>query len=950
MPDSKSEESRLNKEQKRATETFIGPVLVIAGAGTGKTTVIVERINRLMSKGTSPDRILALTFTEKAAAEMLDRINESVAGYQLELPVMTFNAYGESLLRRYAADIGLNRNFITLGESAQIVFLRERIDELGLDYFAPIGRPDGLLSDIANYFSLLKQNVITPEAYLQYVQGMPSSDEGEQLNKRKHKELASAYDAYLRLSREANVIDYDDQIYLIIELFTKRTNVLQEVQASYDYVMVDEFQDTNAMQSVFIDLVAAGQKNLFVVGDDDQSIYGWRGATLTNILDFTQRYPDAKEITLVQNYRSTKEILDSAYRLIRHNNPHRLEERLHINKRLVAQTSGESPITHSFATIDEELAWIANDIKERITNGANPGSIAILARRNSTIQLLDQHLDYVEVEHAIAGQRYELYHEPTVRMLLEGLRTVADPTDNTSLYHTLIGPLFSLPPHQLTKLSATAKRNHESLMETIDQSDDTELEETRKAINTIKSWREMIGISTVGQLAYEMLTSSGYKDKLYKAAEDDALAATAASRLAELFKTMKEFERIALQPSVVQYVEALPALQAAGDGGEDGTLDLSGRAVNVLTIHKSKGLEWPVVYIADCTEGSFPLRETARGIRLPNGLGAAFESAANAHMAEERRLMYVAMTRAKDTLILTHAQTHSSGTIRKPSRFLEEAFGEHEFTKPTEDAGSRLRITGFGKELPYSLPIPPTMLNDGHVTLSVSQIQSYLDCPLNFYYRYILNVPEEPNPQLQYGSLMHSALEDINRSLVTGRLIDYAQLKNKLESQWPKAGYTSAKQRERALRQAQATLERVYEQSSRDRRIPVAVEEPFSFTLKDAKLSVGGRFDAVFPLGGSVEIIDYKTSNSVDTPEKAKQRATSSEQLTLYAMAWQIMHDELPALVTLDFIDTGMRGSVKKTQRGIDGAYTRLQKVADGIRVMDFRAGKDHRYCIHEVV
>jgi DNA helicase II / ATP-dependent DNA helicase PcrA len=950
MPDSTPKERKLNNEQKRAAETIVGPVLVIAGAGTGKTTVIVERINRLMSKGTSPNRILALTFTEKAAAEMLDRVNESTTGYQLELPIMTFNAYGESLLRRYAADIGLNRNFITLGESAQIVFLRERIDELGLDYFAPIGRPDGLLSDIAGYFSLLKQNVITPDTYSRYVRGMPAGDESERLNKRKHSELASAYDAYLRLSREANVIDYDDQIFLVIELFTKRPNVLKEVQAGYDYIMVDEFQDTNAMQSVLIDLVCAGQKNLFVVGDDDQSIYGWRGATLANILDFTQRYPDAQEITLVQNYRSTREILDSAYRLIRHNNPHRLEERLHINKRLVAQTSGQAPITHSFATIDEELAWIAADIKQRIANGANPGSIAVLARRNSTIQLLDQHLDYAEVEHVIAGQRYELYHEPAVRMLLEGLRTVADPTDNTSLYHTLIGPLFSLSPHQLTNLSATAKRNHESLMEAIDQSGNAELEEARQAINTIKSWREMIGISTVGQLAYEMLTGSGYKEKLYKSAEGDPLAATAASRLAELFKTMKEFERIALQPSVVQYVEALPALQAAGNGGEDGTLDLSGRMVNVLTIHKSKGLEWPVVYIADCAEGSFPLRETARGMRLPDGLGAAFESEANAHMSEERRLMYVAMTRAKDTLILTHAQAHSSGAIRRPSRFIEEAFGEHEFTKPAEDAGSRLRITGFGKELPYSLPIPTTILNDDQVTLSVSQIQSYLECPLNFYYRYILNVPEEPNPQLQYGSLMHNLLEDINRSLVMGKLINYAQLKSKLESQWPKAGYTSVKQRERAFRQAQATLKRVYEQASGDRRIPVAVEEPFSFTLKDARLSVGGRFDAVFPMGSSVEIVDYKTSSSVDTPEKAKQRASGSEQLTLYAMAWQIMHDKLPVLVTLDFIDTGMRGSVKKTQRGIEGAYSRLQTVADDIRAMDFRAGKDHRYCIHGVI
>jgi DNA helicase II / ATP-dependent DNA helicase PcrA len=940
-----NENAELNKQQQLAVNTDGGPVLVIAGAGTGKTRVIVERISRLISSGTSPSRLLALTFTEKAAAEMLDRVNEARGTYELELPIMTFNAYGESLLRRYAADIGLGRNFSVIGDSAQIVFLRERIDALELDYFAPLSRPDGLLSDIADYFSQLKQNVVTPQDYHAFVKNIPTEDMGQKLDKKKHRELANAYEAYMRLCREANVIDYDDQIYLLIELFRQRPNVLKEVQESYDYVMVDEFQDTNTMQSVLVDMIAGKEQNLFVVGDDDQSIYGWRGATLANILDFKNHYKDAKEITLIQNYRSTKEILDSAYRLIMHNNPHRLEERLNINKQLKTERTGLPPSIYFFITLDEELQWIAEDIKRRVTEGVSPGSIAVLARRNATIQRLHTHLDYLEVDHAVIGQRYELYKDQAVRVLLEAIKATVDPLDNTSLYHTLTGPIFSLSTQILGQAASSARRQHQSLQETIDSSEEAEMTDAKKTLEQIKEWREKSSVLTVGKLAYEILTDSGYKDRLYTAAQTDVEAAVAIGRLSELFNILREFEQIALQPSAVQFIDSLPALQAAGDGGEDGTLDLSSEKVNILSIHKAKGLEWPVVYIADCTEGSFPLRESSRGIAMPDKFKANHATEADDHMAEERRLMYVAMTRAKDELILTHAERHTSASVRKPSRFLTEAFKADEFK--IMQASGRVEIGTFSAVQHSTIGVPPHILNGSEVILTVSQAKKYIDCPLDFYYSYVLNVPQEPDVSQEYGSLMHSLLEDINNSLLQGYLIPLTELATRLENEWPKSGYLSAQQKERAFKQGQVTLKNLYARIMAEKRIPLAVEEPFSFSLKESHLSVRGRFDVVFPLDGSVEIVDYKTSSSVDSPEKAKQRANTSEQLTLYALAWQLQHDQLPSLVSLEFIDTGMTGSLKKTQRGLDSAVARLQKVADGIRAGNFEPGKNHLFCSH---
>jgi DNA helicase-2/ATP-dependent DNA helicase PcrA len=627
-------------------------MLVVAGAGTGKTRVIVERIGKLIREGAPTRRILALTFTEKAAAEMLDRANDLVGSYLLDLPIMTFNAYGESLLRRYGADIGLSRNFLLLGESAQIVFLQEHLDDLGLDYYAPISRPDGQLGALRDFFSKLKQLVITPEIFCKYTESLPIGDEAEKLEKTKNQELAKAYKIYIELCKKNGVVDYDDQIYLCLELFKKRPNVLKIVQNSYDFVMVDEFQDTNLMQSKLVDMLVNKSQNLLVVGDDDQSIYGFRGANLSNILDFKKRYPGSQEVTLIQNYRSTKQILDRSYRLIGNNSPDRLEDRLGIDKRLTTNKVGNEPTVHVFDRLDEELRWVGEDVQSRLKKGVPAGDIAILARRNTTIKLLDEVLTQKDIDHVVAGQRYELYNEPVVRTLIEALKTVVDTDNSVSLFHTLTGPLFDISPTALANLLSQSRKEHEPLSEIIKSSPNL-LDDTKMALELINTWREDIGLKSVGQMAYQIIDSSGYKNTLLKKAKQDPASATAVMRLSELFGTFKEFEQIAGSPSTIQYIASLPALQAAGNSGEDGTLDLSGDVVNVLTVHKAKGLEWPIVYIVDCTEKSFPLNETNSGIDLPDKLKDKYYTEADEHIPEERRLMYVAMTRARDELVLT---------------------------------------------------------------------------------------------------------------------------------------------------------------------------------------------------------------------------------------------------------------------------------------------------------
>lgn len=936
---------QLNDAQQTAVDVTYGPALVVAGAGTGKTRVIVERIIRLIRSGVKPEHILALTFTEKAAGEMLDRVSEASLGAALETTIATYNGFGNDLLERYGSEWGLG-SLRLLGDTGQLVFLREHFDELELDYFAPISSPDGQLKNLADYVSLLKQQLVSPEAYEHYAAALPVTDEADALEKKKQQELATFYKTYLELCRTNQVIDYDDQIYLTIQLLHARPNILRQLQAQYQYLLVDEFQDTNPMQSALIDLLADKEQNLMVVGDDDQSIYGWRGATLANILDFKKRYPKAKDITLIENYRSTQHILDAAYRLIQNNNPDRLEVINKLDKRLHAQTSdGLAPTARHFYTFEAELTWIAEDIAARIQNGQDPAHIAVLARRNQGIQRAHEVLELHGVPHAVVGLQNDMYKQPAVRQLIEVLRAIGDPLDNLALFHTLCGPAFGLSQDELSRLSAQANRAHELLGSTITQ---TGNDVFKAALEQLEQWRLHHADMNVGDLAYAVITESGWKQRLYEHAESDTDAVVQAQALSEFFKTLKEFERIATIASVQSYLANLAVLEASGNSFGDGTLDISEALVNVLSVHKAKGLEWDTVYVIDCTEGSFPMRNYGgSGLAVPLELHAA-RSGADESMAEERRSMYVAVTRAKRELVLTYSDKHGNGAHRKPSRFLGEMF--EQATAETVDHQDQVNLELFAPRVTaQTAAVPDTILRDGLYTLSASQIECWDNCPRDFYYKHILSIPEPEGPAATYGTAIHAAIEHISKGRRSGKVPSLEEIVDLVKRALPQAGYTSVRTRERAHAQALQSVHNLYERFTTE-ALPFEVEQWFDVRVPDLPVRIKGRMDAVYPhTGGGVEIRDYKTSSGVRTPEQAKRRATSSLQLTVYALAWQLQHDELPASLALDFVETGQIGPVRRTQKALDTLHTKLERMVDNMQTSVYPLGKKHDYCVHPV-
>ena len=336
----------LTGRQRKAVTHGDGPLLIVAGAGTGKTTVITRRIAWLIAeKRAKPSEVLALTFTDRAADEMVERVDRLVPYGHNDAQIGTFHAFGDRLLREHAFEAGLSDQSTVLGRAEQVIFLREHLFELPLDRYRPLGDPTRFLSALVTLFSRLRDEDVSPECYAEVAQALTDAaaagppDAALAERAANQSELAATYAAYERLMRAADRLDFGDQVSLALRLLREHPAVLEEERSRYRYILVDEFQDTNHAQWELVRLLAADDGNVTVVGDDDQSIYRFRGAALGNILGFRAAYPGAASVVLVDNYRSRQRILDAAHQLIGHNDPNRLEAREGLDKRLRARSS-----------------------------------------------------------------------------------------------------------------------------------------------------------------------------------------------------------------------------------------------------------------------------------------------------------------------------------------------------------------------------------------------------------------------------------------------------------------------------------------------------------------------------------------------------------------------------------------------------------------------------------
>ncbi|MFI5200364.1 MAG: ATP-dependent helicase, partial [Candidatus Limnocylindrales bacterium] len=486
----------LNPDQRRAVVHGRGPLLVVAGAGTGKTQVITRRIAWLIaSRAARPSEILALTFTDKAAAEMQVRVDQLVPYGYTDTTIATFHAFGDRLIREYALELGLPPDVRVLSRPEVVIFLREHLFEFELDAYRPLGDPTRFLAALAGHFSRCKDEDISPDTYLACADRLvgeaerltAASSESDQAGPaarlaaaaaegaRRQLELARAYARYQALLGEAGLIDFGDQVSLAVRLLRESPAARLELQRRFRFILVDEFQDTNPAQAELVALLADGHRNVTVVGDDDQSIYRFRGAAISNILEFRERYQRARLVVLRRNYRSRPEILDASRRLVRFNDPDRLEVRAGISKQLRAERpepAGDGPaLRHeSFVTAGEEADWIAADISARISAGARPRDHAVLVRANAGAEPILRSLNISGVPWRFSGTS-GLYARPEVRLLLAFLRAIADLSSSIDVYSLAASDVYGLHGPDLTAIMTSARRRSRSLWEILEELD-----------------------------------------------------------------------------------------------------------------------------------------------------------------------------------------------------------------------------------------------------------------------------------------------------------------------------------------------------------------------------------------------------------------------------------------------------------------------------------------------
>jgi len=959
----------LNEAQRGAVLHGEGPLLIVAGAGTGKTTVLTRRIAHLITtKRARPEEILALTFTEKAAREMAERVDQLVPYGYTESFISTFHAFGDRMLRENAFAAALPADFRVLSRADEIVFLRERLFSLPLERFRPLGDPGRHLSTLVEFTSRAKDEDISPEDITAFAQAQIEAAQSlgtEEAQAARELaldllEAAKFFAAQLSALATAALVDFGDQIHLCLKLLRRRPDVAQAQRKRFRYILVDEFQDTNHAQLELIRLIAGpSNPNITVVGDDDQAIYRWRGAAPANLIHFLTLFPGAARVVLRQNYRSTQEILDTAYRLITYNNPHRLEAMTGLDKRLVAERGGGVPVSHRrYPNASAEADGVAAAIEDFHRKGGVPLSdIAILVRNNADADPFLRALNMRGLAHRFSGGA-GLFERPEVRSLVSFLRVVASPDDSVSAWALAASEIYAFDPMDLTRLSRYASRKTRPLLDIFRELDGNQelaaiagpsRAAAKQFVADVERGVSSLASRRTGETLYEFLKESGYLARL--AAVASAKDERKVANIARFFEIVRGFSEVAEHDNVRAFVARFDLLREAGEDPAAIEID-EGDAVQVMTVHKAKGLEFRKVFLASCVDQKFPLRRRSEPLPLPAPLLKSDIAPGDAHLMEERRLFYVGMTRAREDLVLTSADDYGAGATRKVSRFVVEALdlpsprSKVARSAPLETIAAAAAVpesageekTDGGTPEPDSLSMtlaPP-------LRLSFRQVDDYLTCPLKYRFVHRNKIPLLTHHRVVYGSAIHLAVQEMFKARLAKAEFSVTDLLAAFRRAWVSEGFLSREHEDLRLREGERTLTRFFEGEERHPLRPTGVEEEFSFAI--GRTRILGRYDLVVAGSEGKTILDFKTG-AVDSPAKAQQRAETSLQLAIYALAHYRTTGALPARLELRFLESDLVGGFAPTEALVLSTERKVAEVADRISRGLFAATPSHGAC-----
>lgn len=1011
--------SKLNINQQLAVQHPSGPVILVAGAGTGKTTVITQRIAWLIEKGLAkPDEILALTFTDKAAAEMEERVDKLLPLGYVDLWIQTFHAFAEKILKQHALEIGLPKEFKVLDQTSAWMLVRENLHRFDLDYYRPLGNPTSFIHALINHFSRCKDETVYPDDYLRYVQELKLDldvpedravkagkkedplmvrqahhDSGEQDEIARLNEVANAYHVYQQVLLENNALDFGDLINYCLQLFQKRPMLRQRYQLQFKHVLVDEFQDTNWAQYELVKLLVGPAQNIMVVGDDDQAIYKFRGASVSNILAFKKDFSQAGEIYLTDNYRSGQAILDSAYNFIQLNNPDRLEVKLaqgrkgkkaeqKLSKQLISHSDAPGEVAvKCYATGEDEVRGVLEEIL-RLKNARDnatrdPGSaqrtpflwsdVAILSRNNEQAQKFVRFFRQVGVPHQFVAAK-GLYTQEIILSILNYLKLLDNYHESPSLYKIITLPFIGLTHEDIVNVAHLARRKSWSLYHAAKNYHGQvtlSLAGARglaKLITDLDNHKQQALTQPVSAIVYHFLEDSGYLSWL--TLEETAESKEQLLLLNQFYKKVRTWEDDNLGSTIHNFVEYISLELESGEAGKMvQDIEEGPETIKIMTIHGSKGLEFDYVFIVGLVHLRFPSIERADAIELPDALIKDTLPEGEAHLQEERRLMYVALTRARKQVFLTLAEDYGGAKKRKPSRFLTEMklenFPVQEINQDLVVKNDELaaeRTKKARRQTNYKLP----------TKLSFTQLKAFENCPLQYYYAHVIKIPAKGAAVFSFGQTMHKTLQSffaavMERSTVgkqadlfgagagdsvlgtreDGTLVSYKELMEMYEAAWQDDWFFDEKNKAQYHDNGKRILKEFYQQISANIPIPLYLEK--GFNVKVGEYTIRGVIDRIDPTtNGKWRIMDYKTG-------KVKEKLTfdDKKQLLIYQLAAQDIFKAETESLMFYYLDQNKPVEFQASQKDLAQVKEWITTTADGIKQSNFVAtpGNQCKYC-----
>ncbi|MCD6232929.1 UvrD-helicase domain-containing protein [bacterium] len=972
---------KLNKEQKEAVRYEGGPLLVIAGAGTGKTTVITERLAWILkSNRAQENEVVGLTFTEKAAEEMEERVGQILDSSYLDIWISTFHSFCERILRNYAFDIGISPDFKVLNQTSAWLLVRQNLNRFSLKYYRLLSSPARFIHILLEHFSRCKDEGIYPDDYLQYAaslrQNAKNGGRREKLTDelKKIKEIALIYSEYQRLILEKGYLDFGDLINYTLKLLRERKAILSQLREQFKYILVDEFQDTNWAQYELLKLLSPPKNNLTVCADDDQSIYLFRGASFNNVLQFRKDFPNAKEVVLVRNYRSTQNILDSAYKFIQQNNPNRLEYQINkdreivekakkkgvdlshfkrVKKHLRAANGEVGDIKHfHFRTLEEEAKGVAEEIIKlyKEDKEANLSDFAILVRTNALAQPFSQALLRANVPHQFLALK-GLYSKPIILDIISYFKLLDNYHESSAAWRVLNFPFLKISQEDISTIVSISKMNSQSIYETLSHISSQEKisENTKRKIKKLlyllKKHSQLSKEKSTSEIFISFLKESGYLDYLSKGECQGAKEKI--SLINQFYDKIKLFEENETDPRLNRFMQLL---EWEIESGEEGSLKFDIEniedAVKIMTIHAAKGLEFKYVFLVGLVDKHFPTIERKAPIEIPEQLLKEVTPKGDAHLQEERRLFYVGMTRAKRGLFFTSADDYGGQRKKKISRFLKElgfsaSSKESEISFLQKKRKILLQIEKRQKEKPLQL---------SH--LSYTQIVAFKNCPLQYKFAHLLKIPCRGKASFSFGKSMHRTLFEFvklySRTKQEKKKIPpLARLLKIYKENWIPKWYLSENQKREYFLLGEKSLRKFYKSLVKERpKIKFLDAQPLlekDFNLKIGNYILLGRIDRIDELEkGDVEIIDYKSGNP-----KKKLSKEEKKQLLIYQMAAEEILNLNVAKLTYYYLYDNSKVSFLGSEKEKQGLKEEILEVARKIEKSDFSPtpGWQCQYC-----